>query len=47
MDEDVVESWLKNGWEVTILRQDNWVICAESVGLTTVIRGEEYWIERT
>jgi hypothetical protein len=47
MDEDVVEKWLEEGWQGTILRQDNWVMCAEPVHLFEVVRKEEYWVERT
>ena len=46
MEEDIVEGWLKEGWEATILRQDSWVMCAEPVDLKRVLRKEEYWVER-
>jgi hypothetical protein len=47
MDEDVVEKWLEEGWQATVLRQDNWGLCARPVDLRTVVRKEEHWVART
>jgi hypothetical protein len=47
MDENVVEKWLEDSWQATILRQDNWVLCARPVDLMAVVRKEEYWVART
>jgi hypothetical protein len=46
MDEDVMENWLKEDWQATILRQDNWVLCAQPVDIKRIIRKEDYWVER-